>query len=207
MLVRKLKLKYIDRNMAFAEDAWALQNRPDDQSIMSKSQLSFMKTVNLKSPTTVIEKYPNSKFKSNKVTFGSSPFGSSLPHIKGAGSDDTRNDLLRQSLQKSIDRTIDRTPDVNEHNLNTPAKRLYNFIVAEVRKFVQTKRVSEQGIMELDQKVHYEAYIREKKDAILEDRKATIFDDDQRSHVSVVKDKYAGLGEAMDAKSKASSIV
>ena len=70
MLVRKLKLKYIDRNMAFAEDAWALQNRADDQSIMSKSQLSFMKTVNLKSPTTVIEKYPNSKFKSNKVKFG-----------------------------------------------------------------------------------------------------------------------------------------
>ena len=70
MLVRKLKLKYIDRNMAFAEDAWALQNRPDDQSIMSKSQLSFMKTVNLKSPTTVIEKYPNSKFKSNRVKFG-----------------------------------------------------------------------------------------------------------------------------------------
>ena len=95
MLVRKLKLKYIDRNMAFAEDAWALQNRPDDQSIMSKSQLSFMKTVNLKSPTTVIEKYPNSKFKSNRVTFGSSPFGSSLPHIKGTGTDDTRNDLLR----------------------------------------------------------------------------------------------------------------
>ena len=60
--------------------------------------------------------------------------------------------------------------------------------------------------MELDQKVHYEAYIREKKDAILEDRKATIFDDDQRSHVSAVKDKYAGLGEAMDAKSKASGI-
>ena len=70
MLVRKLKLKYIDRNMAFAEDAWALQNRADDQSIMSKSQLSFMKTANIKSPTTVIEKYPNSKFKSNKVKFG-----------------------------------------------------------------------------------------------------------------------------------------
>ena len=70
MLVRKLKLKYIDRNMAFAEDAWALQNRADDQSIMSKSQLSFMKTANFKSPTNVIEKYPNSKFKSNKVKFG-----------------------------------------------------------------------------------------------------------------------------------------
>ena len=54
--------------------------------------------------------------------------------------------------------------------------------------------------------MHYEAYIREKKDAILEDRKATIFDDDQRSHVSAVKDKYAGLGEVMDSKSRVSSI-
>ena len=34
------------------------------------------------------------------------------------------------------------------------------------------KRVTEQAIRELDQKVQLEAYLREKKEAILEDRKA-----------------------------------
>ena len=41
-----------------------------------------------------------------------------------------------------------------------------------MQKFVTAKRVTEQAIRELDQKVQLEAYLREKKEAILEDRKA-----------------------------------
>ena len=106
--------------------------------------MSFMKTANFKSPTTtIIEKYPSSKFKNNKVTFGSS-----LPMIKGTIQDETRNEQLRSSIPRNANRSVERSPDTND--LNTPAKKLYNFIVAEVKKFVATKRVSEQGIMELD---------------------------------------------------------
>ena len=38
LLVRKLKLKYIDRNLAFADDPWLAHNREvSNQDIMSKS--------------------------------------------------------------------------------------------------------------------------------------------------------------------------
>ena len=87
----------------------------------------------------------------------------------------------------------------------TPAKRLYNLIVSEVQKLIASKRVTEDSILELDQKINYEAYIREKKDAILEDRKKTILEDDQKSHVSIVKEKYQGLKEEVEARSEARS--
>ena len=40
-------------------------------------------------------------------------------------------------------------------------------------KFVASKRLTEANIRELDQKVQMEAYLREKKEAILEDRTLT----------------------------------
>ena len=39
-------------------------------------------------------------------------------------------------------------------------------------KFVASQRVKESSIRELDQKIQMEAYLREKKEAILKDRKA-----------------------------------
>lgn len=46
----------------------------------------------------------------------------------------------------------------------------------EVQKFCASKRVTEQNIRELDNKVQLEAYLREKKEAILEDRKLDDFE-------------------------------
>ena len=40
-----------------------------------------------------------------------------------------------------------------------------------MQKFVANKRITEGNIRDLDQKVQMESYIREKKEAILEDRK------------------------------------
>ena len=40
-----------------------------------------------------------------------------------------------------------------------------------MQKFVANKRITEANIRDLDQKVQMESYIREKKEAILEDRK------------------------------------
>ena len=46
-----------------------------------------------------------------------------------------------------------------------------SYITTEVQKFVANKRITEANIRDLDQKVQMESYIREKKEAILEDRK------------------------------------
>ena len=40
-----------------------------------------------------------------------------------------------------------------------------------MQKFVANKRITEANIRDLDQKVQMESYTREKKEAILEDRK------------------------------------
>ena len=84
------------------------------------------------------------------------------------------------------------------------AKQLYNYIVAEVQKALASKRVTEDLIKELDQKIHYEAYVKEKKEAILEDRKSVGALDDAKSHVSAVRERYAGLDNEVDARSRAS---
>lgn len=40
-----------------------------------------------------------------------------------------------------------------------------------MQKFLKAKRVNETNIRELDQKIQMESYLREKREAILEDRK------------------------------------
>ena len=40
-----------------------------------------------------------------------------------------------------------------------------------MQRFIASKRINESNIRELDQKVQMESYLREKKEAILEDRK------------------------------------
>lgn len=46
-----------------------------------------------------------------------------------------------------------------------------NFISAEVVKFCSSKRIKESSIRQLDHKIQLEAYLREKKEAILKDRR------------------------------------
>ena len=43
-----------------------------------------------------------------------------------------------------------------------------------MQKFITTKRINEANIKEVDQRVQMESYLREKKEAILEDRKLDI---------------------------------
>jgi hypothetical protein len=44
-------------------------------------------------------------------------------------------------------------------------------ITHEVDKFLKTKRLNAKNITELDKKIAVEIYLREKKEAIIEDRK------------------------------------
>ena len=50
-----------------------------------------------------------------------------------------------------------------------------SYIKAEIGKFCASKRLTEATIRELDQKIQMECYLREKKEAILEDRKVEGF--------------------------------
>ena len=50
-------------------------------------------------------------------------------------------------------------------------QQFLSYIQTEVQKFVANKRITEANIRVLDQKTQTESYIREKKEAILEDRK------------------------------------
>ena len=68
-----------------------------------------------------------------------------------------------------------------------------SYICQEVSRFCAIKRVNENNIRELDSKVAMEAYLREKKEAILKDRReeqspdgAVNLDDDQKSHLQQV---------------------
>lgn len=76
-----------------------------------------------------------------------------------------------------------------------------NFIRAEVSKFCASKRLTEASIRELDQKIQTESYLREKKEAILQDRKQEQMgevygaDEDQKSCLQQVQDKYQSLLE------------
>ena len=45
-----------------------------------------------------------------------------------------------------------------------------NFITAEVAKFCANKRINEKNINDLNKRIQMEAYLREKKEAILQDR-------------------------------------
>ena len=67
--------------------------------------------------------------------------------------------------------------------------------------------------MELDQKIQLETYLREKKAAILEDRKQendpmrtslSKPDEDQKSNLEKVQEKYAHVAEEMEARSRRS---
>ena len=46
-----------------------------------------------------------------------------------------------------------------------------------------TKRITEATIRDLDQKVQMESYIREKKEAILEDRKNGLKEEQEEPHI------------------------
>ena len=80
----------------------------------------------------------------------------------------------------------------------TPAGvNFLSFIVDVVTRFCTTKRVNEASIRELDAKVAMEAYLREKKEAILKDRKEEMnqtgfgtIEDDQKSNLQQVQEKY-----------------
>ena len=97
-----------------------------------------------------------------------------------------------------------------EGQLTIIGSQFVSWITAEVQKFVAQKRINEQTIHELDQKVQMESYLREKREAILEDRKGagafspepmaskgskvvnsnTIQDEDAKSCLQQVQERY-----------------
>jgi len=85
--------------------------------------------------------------------------------------------------------------NVNTANQNT----LAGFIDAEVTKFMQKHRVTDNAALgELDARIALETYLREKKDAILLDKRQCIDQEDAQSNTSKVKEKYEALNTLID---------
>lgn len=59
---------------------------------------------------------------------------------------------------------------LHESQESTQFKHIMNFINLEVSKMLRSKRITEESLTELDSRVAIEIYLREKKNAILEDR-------------------------------------
>jgi len=56
---------------------------------------------------------------------------------------------------------------ISTKNINS----LSTFIETEVKRFLTTNRITDANLKELDTRIHLEAFLREKKDAIALDRK------------------------------------
>ena len=71
------------------------------------------------------------------------------------------------------------------------------FIELEVKRFLSSNRVTDTGLRELDTRIQFEAFRREKMDAIATDKKEGIDIDDARSNTSKVQAKYDGMADAL----------
>ena len=207
MLVRKLKLKYIDMNPAFDKDPWVIHQRElfKDEKSQAGSRRSPGR---LGQNDGASISNTASQFNRTQSSFRYT----SLPKIRGTMAVEETigqrplKDILRKSVQSLQRKPVAPTQATVDMLNSTPAKRLLNFIVMEVQKFMQNKRLNEENIKELDQRIHYETFIREKKDAILEDRKNNVQEEDQQSHVSAVKTKYQALGQLVEQRSIANGM-
>jgi len=65
-----------------------------------------------------------------------------------------------------------------------------------------TKRITNTNIIELDKKIAVEIYLKEKKDAIIEDRKDPQKDVETESNLDKVRAKYQDLMKSVDACSQ-----
>ena len=142
-----------------------------------------------------------------------------LPKLEGK--EQAHNEYLNDTYAKKGNNTInviDQRETINASPVkerSSQAQELLQYIVNEVKRFVTTKRVNEVNIRDLDQKIQMETYIREKRAAILEDRKqanepqrTSLLNEegDLRSNLEKVQGKYAHLAEEADARSRRSAI-
>jgi len=78
---------------------------------------------------------------------------------------------------------------------------LSHFIEVSVRRFLQNNRIgsyNEVNLKELDNRIHFEAFLREKKAAIRADRQAGLPLEDITSQTSRIQEKYAALNAALE---------
>lgn len=78
---------------------------------------------------------------------------------------------------------------------------MLSLIITEVQKFCKERRITKQNIIELDKKIQYEIYLKEKKEAIVEDRKEDN-KEDAVSNLSKVRAKYADVNKLIQETQK-----
>ena len=81
------------------------------------------------------------------------------------------------------------------------ALAILSVIVNEVAKFLTTKRITNSNIQDLDKKIGMEIYLKEKKEAIIEDRKE-VKEADTESNLAKVRAKYTDLVKSVEVESQ-----
>ena len=69
---------------------------------------------------------------------------------------------------------------------NLKLKQTINWLKLEINKFVTNRRITDISLKEFDAKIGIVLYLREKRGAILEDRK---LEDDQQSNLAKIRDQ------------------
>lgn len=100
-------------------------------------------------------------------------------HRRSAQSNSQMVPLARSTIHLSSNRRLKNSflqtgSQGLDQSLTAAGVQFLNFIRGEVSKFCASKRLNEASIKELDQKIQMECYLREKKEAILQDRKMDI---------------------------------
>lgn len=123
------------------------------------------------------------------------------------------NKKVRQSLEEIISRklftnlvtSISSSQEDHKDNEETLRTQLSSVIAVEVKKMLtSTHFVSQQQLVDLESKIKYELYLKEKKMAILQDRKEG--NEDTISHLSRVQGKLR-QSDDKDHKSYQSSLL
>ena len=201
MLIRKLRMKYIETNSVFATSLVEEQTNP--LNMLQNTYISNGNASKKYNPNSSIE-YGSLPIRQSsnqggrtrnapqklRQTVGNSV--NTLPRIRNPSNIDvggvdqyvnhqtpqSRRDAKSSSQMAPLLRKSMNQPNMTGYakqpitvTLTISGNQFLNYITAEVQKFVSSKRINESNIRELDQKVQMESYMREKKEAILEDRK------------------------------------
>ena len=98
MLIRKLKLKYIDMNPAFDKDPWLLKQRETQRDEKEKSKTTSKRGPLIKDRRELLASVESLQERYNKSTVGAGQ--SSLPRIRPTNIDEVRNS--RNGLRNSV---------------------------------------------------------------------------------------------------------
>ena len=94
---------------------------------------------------------------------------------------------MEQEQVSQLKKMRGQSPNPEDASEKPAVSALSTFIEAEVKRFLASNRLNELALRDLDGRIHMEAFLREKRDAIDQDRREGTELTDVQSHTSVVQ--------------------